>query len=87
MARNETVFTFPNTANAVAGEQALLAASVAVRVMPRPSALGEGCGICLRVDEEERERSEAVLRDAGVRVEAVFLKTRENGTTCYQTVL
>lgn len=79
----EIVFTFPDTHSAMAGERALTEAGVPVRVMSKPSSLGEGCGICLRVDPVERNRAEAVFRGK-VRTAGVFLKTRENGATCYE---
>lgn len=81
--RTEVVFTFVDTRNAIGGEHALLAAGVPVRIMSRPSALGEGCGICLRVDEAERERAAAVMRGASVEIEAVYLKLRKNGKVAY----
>lgn len=82
----EAVFTFPNTHHAIAGEKALDGAGVAVRVMPRPAALGDGCGICLRVGEDDRAAAVGVLRGAGVAVEAVFLKVRREGRSEYRPV-
>lgn len=82
----ETVFTFLTTHNAICGEKALLDAGLAARVMPRPSALGQGCGICLRVDESERKKAEAALASAGVAVEGVYMKTRDGQRVEYRQV-
>lgn len=82
--REEAVFTFFDTHHAIGGERALLAGGVAVRVMSRPSALGQGCGICLRVDAADKEKAAAVLHGNGVEIDAVYLKTRGDGGTVYQ---
>ena len=79
----EIVLTFPNTRNALDGEKALRDAGVEVRVMSRPSALGEGCGICLRTGEKDGDRTVLVLNKAGIEVDAVFLMIRDNGKSEY----
>ncbi len=76
----EIVLTFPNVQNALRGERTLLDASLAVRIMSRPSALGEGCGICLRVDVRDDEAARKALQAAEVLLEAAYLKKQgENG--------
>lgn len=82
----EIVFTFLTTYNAICGERALLDAGLAARVMPRPSALGQGCGICLRVDEADGKRAEAALASAGVAVEGVYMKFRDGRRMEYRKV-
>lgn len=82
----EIVFTFPDARNAMDAERILLDNGVPVRVMSRPSALGEGCGICLRVDPDKRDRAETVLRNGGIQTGGVFSKRRENGRTLYQAL-
>ncbi len=79
----EVVFTFSATRQAIIGEQVLLGAGVPVRVMARPSALGEGCGICLRVAAADRERGAELLLQAAVKRGGVYLKTIENGEMKY----
>lgn len=80
----EIVLTFPNTRNALGGEKALRDAGIEVRVMSRPSALGEGCGICLRTSEGDRDRTILILNEAGIEMESVFLMLRDNGKSEYR---
>lgn len=51
------LFVFENTHDAIAGEQALLSANILATVVPLPSAIGSGCGICLRVSKNEMDQS------------------------------
>lgn len=82
----EVVFTFAATSHAIGGEQALLNEGIAVRVMPRPSVLGDGCGICLRTAQSGMDSALRVLAQAGVDVEGVYLKSRECGKSVYTKV-
>lgn len=80
----EIVLTFPNVHNALRGEQALLDSSLAVRIMSRPAALGEGCGICLRVNVDEYEAALDALQKAAVVLEAAYLKEQKQDGIIYQ---
>lgn len=80
----EIVFSFSVAQRAIAGERVLLAAGVGTRVMSLPSRLGEGCGICLRVDAGDRERALAVLTGAGAEPEGVYQKIGEGGGVEYR---
>ncbi|MCC8166879.1 MAG: DUF3343 domain-containing protein [Planctomycetes bacterium] len=84
MADREIVFVFPTTHNALAGEKSLLMAGIDVRVMTRPSSLGDGCGICLRIDEDQRNDAECALRDNDVLVGGIYIKSSDNGKTVYE---
>ncbi|MDR1796314.1 MAG: DUF3343 domain-containing protein [Clostridiales Family XIII bacterium] len=44
----------------------LKAKGVQVRVMPLPVEISGSCGICLRVDAQDAEGAEALLRGAGI---------------------
>lgn len=81
--RREIVLTFRETRDAIAAEKALADAGLPVRVMSRPSALGEGCGICLRLDVDRRQSAVAALCDAGIICEALYLKEVLNGKSSY----
>lgn len=45
----EYIITFENTHFAILSERHLLGAGLAVNVLPLPSQLSAGCGICLRL--------------------------------------
>ena len=49
----EYIITFSNTNAAVKAEHCLLAAGLAVGVMPLPGQIRAGCGICLRLSPGE----------------------------------
>gem|GEM_PF-2055782 len=68
----EAIFTFSRTAAAVKGEAALEAGGLAVKVMPRPPALGEGCGLCLRLPAAEAAEGLRLLAAAGLEPQGVY---------------
>ncbi len=84
MADREIVFVFPTTHNALAGEKALLMTGIDVRIMTRPSSLGDGCGICIRIDENHRDDAEIALRDNDVSIGGIYVKSTEAGKTVYE---
>lgn len=73
----EAFFTFPNTREAIAGEKALLAAGLSVKVMPMPEALSHQCGICLRLPLHELEAGRLALAEAGVSIDCAYQKEGE----------
>lgn len=75
---SEIVFTFEGSHQAIAAERSLLAAGLGVRAMPLPSQIAEGCGICLRVGEDESKRALEVLDADKLSPKAVWLK-QSNG--------
>ncbi len=64
-----TLFLVPSANHAVQGEQALLQAGVACRLIPVPRQLSSQCGVCLRVDRGDRCRASEVLAAAGTVIE------------------
>lgn len=64
-----TLFLVPSANHAVQGEQALLRAGIACRLIPVPRQLSSQCGVCLSVSVEDRDRAEEALREAGAVVE------------------
>ena len=69
------LFTFPTTKLAVAGEKALLAAGLSVKVLPMPEQLAAACGIVLRLPPDELEAGKAALQATNITIEAVYQQT------------
>jgi len=57
----EYVIVFQNTNHAIKSETLLLDACIPAKVMPLPSQIREGCGICLRLEKESLTNSLAIL--------------------------
>ena len=72
MESNERIITFSNTHQAISAEGILLAAGFSVKVMPMPSEIAAGCGICLRVAPEECDAALDALVKSGEGFEGVY---------------
>ncbi|MEG1846901.1 MAG: DUF3343 domain-containing protein [Lachnospiraceae bacterium] len=68
----ELILTFKNTNYAIQAEQTLLERGVKVKVMPLPSVIRAGCGICLRITEENGVIAQQILEEIGVSVEEIY---------------
>lgn len=80
----EVVLTFLNTNHVIKAEQALLDAGKNVKVMPLPSAIRSGCGLCLRLQPEDAEEARELLRLAGDPPDAMYLRDTSDGVSRYQ---
>jgi len=65
----EYVITFESTNLAIKSEKILTEKAVGKSVMPLPSQIRSGCGICLRVGKESIEAAEKHLKNAGIKCE------------------
>lgn len=63
------LFLVPSANHAVQGEQALIRAGIRCRLIPVPRDLSSQCGVCLRVDWEDRYRANEALAAAGTVIE------------------
>ena len=72
MESNQKIITFSNTHQAISAEGILLAAGFPVKVMPMPSEIAAGCGICLRIASEKCEEALDVLVKSGGGYEGVY---------------
>ena len=79
----EYVITFKNTNFAIKAEQCLIAKNIRASVMPLPSQIRAGCGICIRINEEDRERALAALAESGIDEIELFTRVGENGRFTY----
>ncbi|MDL2253536.1 DUF3343 domain-containing protein [Ruminococcaceae bacterium OttesenSCG-928-I18] len=75
-ADQEIVLTFSGTHDAITSDKILQQGGLKVRTMPLPDQIGAGCGICVRVDEPDRETALSLLREAGIQPEGVYYAKR-----------
>jgi len=64
--RRFTAYGFASVHDALAAESALKAEGIAVTAIPSPRALGELCGIALRVAPQDADAAEAALERGGL---------------------
>lgn len=64
--RRFVAYGFASVHDALAAESALTSAGIAVTAIPSPRALGELCGIALRVEPAQAGVAEAALEVAGL---------------------
>ena len=81
----EYIITFKNTNIAIKAEQCLLEQRLKVSVLPLPSHISAGCGICLRINQDYIKPALKALADR--RIDEIGLFTREvNGQFSYTEV-
>lgn len=81
---DEILFVFDRTGEAIAAEQALLAAGLAIRVMSLPSAIQAGCGICLRVSKAQVRQAAGLLLKQGLCTRGLYARIpNEKGNSTY----
>lgn len=79
----EYVITFKNTNSAIKSEQYLLTEKLRVSVMPLPSQIRAGCGICLRVKPEEIGAALRILDQKNVKETGLYSRTEIDGRYLY----
>lgn len=65
------VVLFPSVSHCMRGESLLQAAGVRCKLIPIPRELSSDCGVALRFEWPDRERIEALFREAGLAYERV----------------
>ncbi len=81
--KTEIVITFDSTNQAIAGENSVFENGINASVMPLPSTLGAGCGMCLRVKEDEIKSTLIVLKENNVKYASAYVRTVINGKSSY----
>ena len=79
----EYIITFKNTNFAIQAEQCLLEKKLRVGVLPLPSQISAGCGICLRINPDEIESALKALTDRNIEELGLFSRVMENGRFSY----
>ena len=78
------VISFGNTNSAIKAERCLLGRKINVGVIPLPSQIKGGCGICLRVGQSEISRALTALAEENIGGIGLFSRKEENGAFAYQ---
>ena len=79
----ENIITFNNTNNAIKAEQCLLTQNILVGVLPLPSQISAGCGICLRVKVEDVIQALRILKDNNISEIGLYTRMPENNGFIY----
>ena len=82
----EYIVTFKNTNFAIKAEQCLLEQKLRVSVLPLPSLISTGCGICLRIKPDEIKSALDILAEKNISGIALFLRAEENNRFVYTEV-
>jgi hypothetical protein len=82
----EYIIAFKNTHHAIMAEKCLLEQKIQVRVLPLPSQISAGCGICLRVNQEEIRQALKTLADGVIEEINLFSRVSENGQFIYNEI-
>jgi hypothetical protein len=82
----EYIITFKNTNFAIKAEQCLFEKKLRVGVLPLPSQISAGCGICLRVKPDEIKAALEILAGKSIDEAGLFLRTEENNQFVYTEI-
>ena len=66
------IVTFRTTTGAMAMERACKASEVPGRLIPVPSAISAGCGMCWSAPSSQRENVDSAVKAARLRCEGVY---------------
>jgi len=82
----EYIITFKNTNFAIKAEQWLLEQRLQVGVLPLPSQISAGCGISLRIGQNEIKSALAVLAEVQITDIGLYSKIAEDGRYSYNEI-
>lgn len=82
----EYILTFRNTNFAIKAEQCLLAQTLHVSVLPLPSQIRAGCGICLRIQPDEIRPALKALAQSNIDEIDLYSRETENEKMIYTKV-
>lgn len=77
------IITFQNTNHAIKGENYLLAENIGVSVLPLPSEIKKGCGICLKVNQKDLNTVMFILNEKAIPGIVMYVKDTCDGETNY----
>jgi len=82
----EYIITFKNTNFAIKAEQCLLEHKLQVGVLPLPSQISAGCGICVRIAQDEIKSAIVALAEKNIDEIGLYSRVSENGRHSYSEV-
>jgi len=82
----EYIITFKNTHFAIKAEYCLLEQRVQASVLPLPSQISAGCGICLRVGHDDIRLALKTLAEMNINEIGLFSRTPENSRFSYTEI-
>ncbi len=82
----EYIITFKSTNFAIKAEKCLLEDKIFAGVLPLPPQISAGCGICLRVKEEELPRALTVLTNNGIEGIGLYKKEEIKGRAAHTLI-
>lgn len=80
----ELVLTFSATSKVILAERTLLDAGLVVRVLPLPSVIRAGCGLCLRLAPASGDEALRLLEFAGASPEKLYIRTPGGSQSDYR---
>lgn len=83
-AAKEVVLAFDAATEAIRAEKLLAQAGLCPLVMPLPSQIKAGCGICLRIRPEALQDAKAALAAGQARCAGWFLRRPGQGGSTYE---
>ena len=82
----EYILTFKSTNLAIKGEQFLLEQKLHVGVLPLPSKIRAGCGICLRIVPDEIKSALEALDERGIDEFGLYSRVPDGNHFAYTEV-
>ena len=82
----EYIFTFSGTNLAIKAEHIILAQNIHVNVMPLPSEIRAGCGICLKIKKHDIKKALNLFSEADIKAFELFEQTSHSNQTKYNKV-
>ena len=73
----EYIITFNNTNKAIKAEQCLLSQNIFAGVLPLPSQISAGCGICLRIRVEDVKSALGIIEDNNINEIGLYSRVSE----------
>jgi len=79
----EYVFVFKSTHDSISTEKLLIKNGISVNIMSLPEKINSGCGICIRIKENDLIFSIELLNNNEIDFEGIYLKTVSKEGTDY----